>query len=285
MRHGRRDRSAARTGTARDRGVSVKDEAEAGAAGIAGRRELAAVVAAHRVRAAEVEVQPVEAHQLLAPALQLLQLRRAGDRPRSRAGRPRRAPAGRTPPASIGMPCSTTFTITCVIAERSRFDPLEPTTSRTAPSRSSSVGACMLVSRWPGRRWRPAARSSSPIMLFRCSPVPGHDHARVAAVRRRERGRVALTVDHRDVRRAAIAGQRGHAATARRAAPARSHAAPPAPAPATAGAPPARRGAAAARSARRAADPPPASTPPAPAAHPPAPRRAAGANGSSTASM
>ena len=71
------------------------------------------------------------------------------------------------------MPWSITFTITWVIAERSRFEPLDPTTSRTRPSRSSTVGACMLVRRTPGRRWRPAARSSSPIMLFRCSPAPG----------------------------------------------------------------------------------------------------------------
>ena len=54
-----------------------------------------------------------------------------------------------------------------MIADRSLFDPLEPMTSSSSPSPVAMDGACMLVSREPGGMCLPAARSSSPIMLFR----------------------------------------------------------------------------------------------------------------------
>ena len=56
-----------------------------------------------------------------------------------------------------------------------RFDPAEPTTSSTSPSRSTTVGAIIDGIRVPGAaRWKPAGeRSSSPMMLLTCTPVPG----------------------------------------------------------------------------------------------------------------
>ena len=60
-----------------------------------------------------------------------------------------------------------------MIADRSLFDPLEPMTSSRPSSPVAMDGACMLVSREPGGMCLPAARSSSPIMLFRWRPVPG----------------------------------------------------------------------------------------------------------------
>ena len=71
------------------------------------------------------------------------------------------------------MPWSIALIATCIIAERSRLEPLDPTTSSIPRGPTTIVGDCMLVSRVPGGIPRPAARSSSPIMLFRCRPVPG----------------------------------------------------------------------------------------------------------------
>ena len=117
--------------------------------------------------------------------------------------RPRRSPRR---PAS---PCPTTLTTTCMIAPRSRTEPALPTTSRGSPSRErrSTAPSCS-SSGGPGASDAPLGfRSYSPSMLFRWMPVPGHDHARAGAGRRRERRGVAVRVDDRDVRRAA--GRRG----------------------------------------------------------------------------
>ena len=73
------------------------------------------------------------------------------------------------------MPPSTTAAIVCTIAERIRFEPAEPSAISGCPSRTTTVGAIMLGTRAPGGcSWKPPGfRSSSPIMLFRCMPVPG----------------------------------------------------------------------------------------------------------------
>ena len=56
-----------------------------------------------------------------------------------------------------------------------RFEPAEPSAISGSPSLSTTVGAIMLGIRRPGSwRWKPCGfRSSSPSMLFRCTPVPG----------------------------------------------------------------------------------------------------------------
>ena len=77
--------------------------------------------------------------------------------------------------ARAPSPRSTTATIVCRIAERMRLEPALPSTSSTSPSRSTTDGDIMLGMRLPaGWRWKPSGlRSSSPITLLMCIPVPG----------------------------------------------------------------------------------------------------------------
>src|SRR5581483_2210248 len=86
--------------------------------------------------------------------------------------RPSRWTRGSSIASATPRPCATTFTITCMIAPRSRALPALPTTSRGAPFRRTTLGAIIDVSRAPGRVV-PPARSVSPSMLFSCIPVPG----------------------------------------------------------------------------------------------------------------
>ena len=73
------------------------------------------------------------------------------------------------------IPCSTTRTIVCRIAERIRLEPALPRPSSISPSRRTTVGAIIEETRRPGGiRWKPSGlRSSSPSMLLRITPVPG----------------------------------------------------------------------------------------------------------------
>ena len=115
-------------------------------------RRAAGGVPAHRVGAAEVEVQPVEAHQLLAPALQLLA-----------AGRVEAALA--VEPVALDVHARGTTRrrprhavldhVHDHLGDR-RAQPVRAARADHQPHRrrprSISVGACMLVRRLPGAR-------------------------------------------------------------------------------------------------------------------------------------
>ena len=132
-----------------------------------------AVPNGHDVRAAEVEVQALEPVQALAPALKQLQLGRVD-------------PALAVEPVAFDVDARVVDGLAGrhpVVEDVDRHlrdrrpqpvrQPLELITSSSSPPLVAIDGACMLVSRVPGGMWWPAARSSSPIMLFRWSPVPG----------------------------------------------------------------------------------------------------------------
>ncbi len=130
----------------------------------------------HRLHAAEEQVELGEADDLAVVRRAGLGERRERRCPaRRRRRRPRSARAARRPPRARRRPWSTTPTIVCSSAERMRLEPALPSTSSTSPSRSTIDGAIMLGIRRPaGCRWKPSGlRSSSPITLLRCMPVPG----------------------------------------------------------------------------------------------------------------
>ena len=82
---------------------------------------------------------------------------------------------GASTAACTGSPRSTVLTMTCSSAERIRFEPAEPSTSSSSPSRRTRVGAIAEGSRLPGGAAKKPSgdRSCSPSMLFMCRPVPG----------------------------------------------------------------------------------------------------------------
>ena len=187
-----------------------QDEAEARAAGIAGRRELAAVVPSHRVRAAEVEVQPVEAHQLLAPALQLLQL--VGLEPALAV-----EPVALDVHPREGHGLVDRHAVLDHVHDHLRYrraQPVRPARADHQPHRPVTLQHRRRLHAGEPMAGAQVTAGRQVLLTHHVVQVQTcarDDHARVAPVRRRERGRVSLTVDHRDVRRAAIACQRGHA--------------------------------------------------------------------------
>ena len=177
--------------------TTARRRARIAAAGELARRR----VAGHGLDAAEVEI-------ALVPALHAQPVARERGE-----GRPRRLPARRPPrrPRSARAGASTASCAEPVVdhaedrLQDRRADPVRagatrarPRAARRAAPRSGpSCSAPAPPASW---RWKPSGfRSSSPSMLLRCIPVPGHDHARAGAVGAGDARARAVRVHHRDV--------------------------------------------------------------------------------------
>ena len=158
--------------------------------------------------AAEVEVAPPPADARRSPRPRAGRAASGPRRPRSAACGSSRWTRGASIASSTPSPCSTTLTITCMIAPRSRTEPALPTTSRGRP-RPSDDRRRHHARQPRARPARPASQVDLAEHVVQVDPGARDDHARPRAGGRRERGRVAVGVDDRDVRR------RGHGADAR----------------------------------------------------------------------
>ena len=112
---------------------ALDDDAGAAAARVARGRERAVRLDLDSGRAAEEQVPPPPAHDVVAHRLEPVELGGVVTRPRSGRAARRGGRAARRSRPRRGMPCSSTLTTICMIAPRSRAEPALPTTSRGRP--------------------------------------------------------------------------------------------------------------------------------------------------------
>ena len=158
--------------------------------------------------AAEVDVAPGPAHDLLAGAPRARRASRPACRPRSRAGRPPDARARARPPPAAAARGRAPRRRPARSPSGCGPTPTSRARARRGPSRSTSDGAIMLVSRMPGTSFSEATlRSVSPSMLLRWTPVPGTTTPEPQPVEQVSEAALPSRVEHADLGRPGGSGR------------------------------------------------------------------------------